>query len=134
MSLRSNIKVDFSKWSKHPAINQLTEQLNTYEKRVSTLVKNFDLKSRDARERSRQQLDKVLGQLKQTRAKVETKVTRLVNQEGKKLNKKVNDLMIYLNAVARKEKQAVNMGGRAKRTTKPARKGASRARKSKATK
>ena len=135
MSLRSNLKVDFSKWAKHPAISQLTEQLNTYEKRVSTLVKNFDLKGREARQRSREQLDKVVGQLKETRGKVEKKVTQLVSLEGKKLNKRVNELVNYLNAMAKKEGlENANVRGRAKKSTRTARKTTKSARKPRAKK
>lgn len=117
MSLRSNIKVDFSKWANHPSINQLTRQITTYEKRVSSLVKGFDLKGREARKRSRKQLDKVLVQLKQTRANVEKKVTQLVNVEGKKLNKRVNELVSYLKVVSRKEARTSATVGRAKTVT-----------------
>jgi hypothetical protein len=136
MSIRSNLKVDFSKWSKHPAIHQLTQQISNYEKKVSTLVKDFDLKSKEARERSRKQLDKVLVQLKETRSKVEKKVTDLVNMEGEKLNKRVNELVTYMNQIARKESQSMaNSAGRAKntgRTKKAARKTTTRARKTRA--
>ena len=118
MSIRPNFKVDFSKWAKHPAINQLTQQVTTYEKRVAGLVKDFDLKSREARERSRKQLDKVLVQLKQTRAKVEKRVTQLVQLESKKLNKRVNELVAYVSKISRQEvKVRAAAAGRAKKTT-----------------
>lgn len=123
MSIRSNLKVDFSKWAKHPAINQLTQQVNAYEKRVSTLVKDFDLKGREARERSRKQLNKVLVQLKQTRAKVEKRVTQLIQTEGKRLNKRVTELM---NNVAKMSRQEANeraaTPGRAKKSGRTVRK------------
>ncbi len=135
MSLRSNLKVDFTKWAKHPAINQLTQQLSTYEKKVATLVKGFDLKGREARERSHQQLNKVVGQLKQTRTKVEKKITHLVNLEGKRLNKQVNKLVTYLTQVARQEdhKKATTIG-RAKKTTRTPHKTAPKGRKTRAKK
>jgi hypothetical protein len=127
MSLRSNLKVDFSKWASHPSINQLTKQITTYEKRVSTLVKDFDLKGREARERSRKKLDKVLGHLKQTRSKVEKKVTHLVTLEGKKLNKKVNELLNYVNQISRQEdRKMAASAGRAKKNAKTTRKTTSR--------
>ena len=123
MSIRSNLKVDFRKWAKHPAINQLTQQVNTYEKRVSALVKDFDLKGREARERSRKQLDKVLVQLKQTRSKVEKKVTQLIQAEGKRLNKRVNELVSYVAQMSRQEaNERAASTGRAKKTGSSARK------------
>ncbi|MSP18921.1 MAG: hypothetical protein EXR74_05060 [Bdellovibrionales bacterium] len=117
MSLRSNLKVDFSKWANHPSINSLTRQITTYEKRVSSLVKGFDIKGREARKRSRKQLDKVLVQLKQTRANVEKRVSQLVSLEGKKLNKRVNELVSYLKVVSRKEARTGATVGRAKTIT-----------------
>jgi peptidoglycan hydrolase CwlO-like protein len=122
MSIRSNLKVDFSKWAKHPAISQLTQQVSTYEKRISDLVKDFDLKGREARERSRKQLNQVLGQLKHTRAKLEKKVTQLVQVEALRLNKRVTHLMAYVSKVSKQEaNQKAASVGRAKRTTKPTR-------------
>lgn len=123
MSIRSNLKIDVSKWSNKPSIKQLTQQLTSYEQRLSALVKDFDLKGRDARIRSRQKLDQVLTQLKETRSKVEETVTSLVNAEGKKLNKKVNNLVSYLNGLARKEAMVANVSaGRAKKVGRPSRK------------
>ena len=121
MSLRSNLKVDFIKWANHPSINSLTRQITTYEKRVSSLVKGFDVKGREARKRSRKQLDKVLVQLKQTRANVEKKITQLVSLEGKKINKRVNELVGYLKVVSRKEARTEATAGRAKTVTRPKR-------------
>jgi hypothetical protein len=133
MSLRSNLKVDFSKWASHPSINQLTKQITTYEKRVSTLVKDFDLKGREARERSRKKLDKVLGHLKQTRSKVEKKVTHLVTLEGKKLNKKVNELLDYVNQMSRQEdRKMAASSGRAKKTSRNTKKAGGRSSKTRA--
>jgi len=130
MSVRSSLKVDFSKWAKHPAISQLTQQISSYEKRISHLVKDFDLKGREARERSRKQLNEVLGQLKRTRSKVEKKVTDLVQVEAKRLNKRVSDLMAYISKISKQEaNQKVASVGRAKRTTKASRRSAKSSRK-----
>jgi len=126
MSLRSNLKVDFDKWAKHPAVHQLTQHLGTYEKRLSTLVKDFDLKGRSARERSRKKLDKLVVQLRQTRGKVEKRINTLVNAESKKLNKRVNELVSYLTQVARQEdRKMAASGGRAKKNTGSRRKASS---------
>lgn len=129
MSLRSNLKVDFNKWAKHPAVHQLTQQLGTYEKKLSVLVKDFDLKGREARERSRKKLDRLVVQLKYTRGKVEKRINTLVNLESKKLNKRVNELVSYLTQVARQEDRKMEASkGRAKKNAENRRKASSRKR------
>ena len=104
MSFRSQLKLDFNKLANNPKLTHFTQQLNGYENRVASFVKDFDIKSREARERSRHQLDKFLRQIKRTRSEVEKKVATLVNQEGKKLNKRINELFSYLKTLAQKEK------------------------------
>jgi len=130
MSLRSNLKVDFNKWAKHPAIDQLSQQLSTYEKKVTNLVKEFDLKGRQAKERSRKKLDKLVVQLKATRGKVEKRINHLVSAESKKLNRRVNDLVSYLTQVSRQEdREMAASAGRAKKNSKTRRKTTSAKRK-----
>ncbi len=81
----------------------ISGQLGTYEKRVKALVKDLDLKSRDARSKSREQLDRFTTQIKSTRNQLEKRVVTLVNYEADRLNKGLNELVGYLKTLSKQE-------------------------------
>lgn len=99
-------KADWKRLAGSPLVGNLSKHLNAYEGKVKKLVRDFDLKSRDARETSRKQIDKFTIQLKRTRTEVEKKVTVLLNEEGQRLNKAMAELFNYLKSMAKNEKLA----------------------------
>lgn len=107
----------FSQFTKGISTN-ITSHLGTYEKRVRAMVKDLDLKSRDARSKSREQLDRFASQLKTTRTQLEKRVVTLVNFEADRLNKGLNELVGYLKTLSKQEQSARNAKSRsAKKST-----------------
>src|SRR5580765_6397819 len=94
--LRSELK----RLANSELVSGISKQLNVYEKKVKDLVNNFDTKSREARGKSREQLDKFATQLKRTRTDVEKRVRDLLTQEGQRLNKGMGELVNYLKSMA----------------------------------
>ena len=84
---------DLRKLANSQVFVPLTKQLNAYEKKARGLVKEFDLRSREARDKSKARLDDFLVQLKKTRTEVESKVRSLFEEESKRINTRVNDLL-----------------------------------------
>jgi methyl-accepting chemotaxis protein len=99
-------------------LGDLSQHLNEYEKRLKSVVKDLDLKSRDARDKSRKQLDTFTKQLKKTRTDLEKRVKSLVNQEAKRLNEGFNELVTYLKSLSVNEQQAAAAAASGKATTK----------------
>lgn len=100
----SKFKVDLKQWMNGSQVENLSRHLTDYEKRVKALVKDLNLKSRDARDKSKVQLDRFTSQVRKTRAEVEKNVKGVLQQEGKVLNQKLNDLVGYLKSLALNEK------------------------------
>ena len=98
-------RFDLKKIANTPWVENLTKQFNGYESRVKRLVKDIDLKGREARTKGKKQLNRFTHQLQKTRNEVEKKVTVLINKESKKLNGKVTELFKYLKTMANNEKQ-----------------------------
>lgn len=84
-------------------VQGVSKQVNTYEKKVKGLVKDLDLKTRDAREKSQKQLDRFTVQIKKTRGQLEARVVEVVNQEAARLNKGFVELVTYLKSLANNE-------------------------------
>lgn len=116
--LKQKINLDLKKLSKNQLLENLSQHLNGYEKRVRTLVKDFDLRSRDAREKSKHQLDLFAERLREARGNVETKVAAVLNQEGQRLNKGVQELLNYLKTASKSEKLSAKVVAPKKRSTK----------------
>lgn len=98
------LKLDLKKLANSELVANLSKHLTTYEKRVKGLVSEFDLKSRDARQKGQEQIDKLAGQFKRSRNELEKRVSSLLHQEGQRLNQGVNDLFNYLKSIAKSEK------------------------------
>ncbi len=84
----------------------VSKQWTGYEKRLKSVVQDLDLKSRDARDKSRKQLDAFAHQLQKTRVDVEKKVTHLINYEAGRINQGFNELVTYLKSLSLNEKLA----------------------------
>ncbi len=112
-------KFDFKKIASTPWVANLTKQFNSYESRVKKLVKELDLKGKEARTVGRDQLVRFTDQLQKTRTQVEKKVTVLINEEGKKINDRVTELFKYLKTMANNvEKPAGKKGSSQKKSSK----------------
>lgn len=118
--LESLLKADLKKIANSALVSNLSKQFNSYENRVRKFVTEFDLKSREARTRSRKQIDQFADQLQKTRKEVEKRVTKVIEKEGKRLNGRATVLFNYLKSVAKNEKLAQKAAS--------AKKGASKAR------
>jgi hypothetical protein len=112
--------VDIKGLLKSQWVSGLSKHLNAYEKKVKELVHELDLKSRDARDKSRKQLDQFTLQLKKTRTEVEKKVLTIVNQESHRLNKGLSELVTYLKSVAKSEAGKIEVMAKAPKSTKSA--------------
>lgn len=129
-SVANKLTSDLKKLANSHWVLPLTKQLNTYEVKAKALVKEFDLKSRDARDKSKARLDEILGQLKKTRGEVETKVRTVFEEESKRLNARVTELFGTLRTLAqldpveetKKAKAAVSEAKPAKKKKTAARK------------
>lgn len=104
MQVQSRIRSDLKRWASSDFVRGLSRQFSDYEVRVKEVVRDFDLRSRDAREKSRDQIEKFAKQLKKTRAKVEGQVNTLLSTEGHKLNGRVRQVFNYLKTIAQNEK------------------------------
>lgn len=118
--------IDFKNFIKSDRFNQLTKgisdgishglsgYLGGYEKKMRSLVKDLDLKSRDARSKSREQLDRFANQIKTTRGELEKRVVTIVNHEADRLNKGFNELVTYLKALSQQEQASAKRSKKAK--------------------
>jgi hypothetical protein len=118
--VKEKLNLDLKKLSKSHLLENLSQHLNGYEKRVRSLVRDFDLRSRDAREKSREQLDRFADRLREARGNVETKVAAVLNQEGQRLNKGVQELLNYLKTASKSEKLSPKVVSPKKRPAKVA--------------
>jgi len=127
MQVQSKIKSDLKRWANSDFVRNLSRHFSDYEVRVKEVVRDFDLRSRDAREKSRQQIDKIAEQIKRTRSKVEEKVSTILNSEGQRLNGRVKQVFNYIRAIAQSEK--INGRAGAKKIARRATNGRASARK-----
>lgn len=116
----ARFKLDLKQIANSALVHNLSDQINQYEKRVRALVKDFDHRSRTARERSRVQLDRFATQLKRTRTDLEKRVATLINSESRRLNQGVHDIVGYLKHVANHEKVAARTATLKRATTRAA--------------
>lgn len=105
--LQTRLKTDLKRLTNSPVVGNLSKQFSAYEEKVRRFVRDFDLKSREARDTGRRRLDEFTTQLRHRRGEVEKKMTRLLNEEGKRLNQRVGELVNYLKSLAKNEKLKV---------------------------
>ena len=102
------LKLDLKNLSKKELVENLSKHLTAYEERWKQLMKEFDVKSRDARERSRTQWERFSKQIRDRRSELEKRVTDLFQQETQKLSRQINqganELFNYLKSIAKNEK------------------------------
>lgn len=111
--------IDLKSLIKSERFNQLAKGISSgisgYEKRVKAFVKDLDIKGRDARTKSKEQLDRFTTQLRTTRTELEKRVVTLVNSEADRLNKGFNELVGKLKHLSQQEQQALKKSkGKAK--------------------
>ena len=123
--MQNKLKSDLKRLAGSPLVGGLSKQFNVYEDKVKKIVHDFDLKSREARKTSRKQIEKFTVQLKKTRSGVEKKVSALLNEEGKRLNKAVLEMFNYLKSMAKNEKLTQKGKSSSKKKSPKARRGES---------
>lgn len=89
----------------------ITRQLSGYENTLSSMVKDFETRGRDARDKSWKRIQALGKDLNRRRGSLENTVGKLLNEEAKRLNRRVSDLLTYLKSVANSEKLAVRSNG-----------------------
>jgi hypothetical protein len=116
--MQGKLKEELRRLASSQLVGKISRQLNEYERSLKKLAKEFEVKSRDARKKSRTHLDGFASQLKRTRGDVEKKVVTLLNHEGKRLNEGVGQVFNYLKTMAKNEKLAHKAGSPRKRAPK----------------
>lgn len=94
--LEQKLKAEIKKLSNSQVGQVLSEQLKTYEKKLKTLVDDLNVRGRDARDKSKKQLETLADQLKHSRSDLERKILTTLNKEAKRLNKNFQDLFTYI--------------------------------------
>ncbi len=112
-----DFKFDFSNLSNSPWVGDLGRHIAAYEKRAKQLVREIDLRSRGAREKSLKRLEQLSNQLNKARGQFERRATDLLQKESKRLNGRVNELMGYIRSIAKAEKPAKKSAKRSSKST-----------------
>lgn len=117
------VKAELRRFLNAKQVEDLSKQLDVYEKRVRQAVKQMDVRGREAKALGQKQLDKFTKQVKATGTQIEKQFSSLVKSEGKTLNKGLNDLFGYLRKLAKnkapsKAKASVKKRAPKKRTAK----------------
>lgn len=126
MMVPERVKSELKRFLNAKQVQELSRQLDTYEKRVREAVKQFDVKGREARKSGQEQLDKFAVQVKKTGQELERQLKTFMNQEGKTLNKGLNELFTYFKSIRQSETPKVKTA--AKKVAKKAATKASKAR------
>ena len=101
-------------------LGNFTKQLNGYEKRVKSLVGDLEVRKEEARNIGKAKLERLVDQIRTTRTQVEKTVTHLVEDEKKKLNGRLEELLGFLNKTDRPALKAAAKKTTKKRTAKKA--------------
>ncbi len=96
------VKSELKRFLSGRQVEELSKQLDTYEKRVREAVKHFDVKGREAKALGQERLDKFAEQVKRTSQELEKQLKTFVNQESKMLNKGLNELFTYFRGLTQK--------------------------------
>lgn len=111
MDLRSRLKADLNKLAAQlplgdkgidGIVGNVSKQLSQYEGKVKKFVADLDLKSREAKQKSRKQIEDLITHIRDTRDSMEEKISQVVVTEGQKLNDRVSELLGYLVRAAAK--------------------------------
>ncbi len=113
-----NLKAELQKVLHSKVLKDLTHQLNGYEQKVRTLAKDFNLKSQEARKRSKKQVDEFSARLKKTRKEVEKTLKSLLQQESKLLNEHFSELAKHLKMLSAQDQQKATAAKTKKKTSK----------------
>lgn len=101
------VKAELKRFLSAKQVEDLSQQLDTYEKRVREAVKQFDVKGREAKAKGQVQLEKFAAQVKSTSQQLEKQIKTFMGQEGKALNKGLGELFtLFRSLTAQPEKPA----------------------------
>ncbi len=94
---------DLKKFVGDDFTKNLKTTFTTYEKKVQELVKDLDVKGKEAKKKGEVQIDKWVKQLKRSRTDIEKRVTLLVNTEADKLSKQLGEVVKNLRGISAAE-------------------------------
>ena len=97
---------DLKKFVGDDFTKNLKTTFNTYEKKVQDIVKDIDVKGKEAKKKGEVQIDKWVKQLKKSRTEIEKRVSVLVNDEAKKLSKSFGEVVKNLRGISAAEMSA----------------------------
>lgn len=100
---KKDVKAELKKLADSQLARNLSGHIRNYEKRLSKLVRELDLKTHDVREKGTARLKKLNSELKKTRTDLEKRVRSILNEEGKHLTQKLTNVVEKLSALAKTE-------------------------------
>ncbi|MBY0370259.1 hypothetical protein K2X33_06200 [bacterium] len=106
------VKAELRRFLNAKQVEDLSKQLESYEKRVREAVKQIDVRGREAKALGQKKVDVFAAQVKRTGKDLEKKLSALVKTEGKALNKNLNDLFGYFRTLAKADKKAKKPAGK----------------------
>ncbi|MEZ4752656.1 MAG: hypothetical protein R3B54_19075 [Bdellovibrionota bacterium] len=102
-NLKVEIQKEIQKVANSKFLKEFSKQLNGYEKKVRDVVRDFNLRSQEARSKSKKQMDQFTKRLNKTRKDVEKTLKSLINEESRLLNKSFNELVSHLKELSEQE-------------------------------
>lgn len=125
-NLKIELQKEIQKVANSKFLKEFSKQLNGYEKRVKEVVRDFNLRSQEARKKSKKQMDQFTKRLNKTRKDVEKTLKSLINEESRLLNKSFNELVSHLKDLSEQDEKAAAKASapkkRAKKKTAPKKK------------
>lgn len=109
------LRSDLKKLAQIKSIDQLKKQLVGYEKRVLEIVRDVDLKGREARRKGEQKINQFAEQLRRQSTGIEKQVRVLVAKERERLNEGIFELVTQLRKLSGSE--TVPVSAPVKKTT-----------------
>lgn len=100
---KNDVKAELKKLANSQLARNLSQHIRNYEKRLSKLVRELDLKTHDVREQGMVRLKKLNAELKKTRTDLEKRVRSILNEEGKHLTQRLTNVVEKLSNLAKTE-------------------------------
>lgn len=98
-----NFKDELQKLANTTLGKQIGKQLESYDKRLKILVREFNITGQKAQAKSRRHLDQFARRLEATKKQVQKAVQKLLANEGAELNRAYKELRSTLKVLSAKE-------------------------------
>lgn len=116
MKLKKEILTKLSSMIGEKKFNQLSKQISNYEQKLKKVLKDVDLKSRNAQKKGKESLTHLKKQIQTTGTLVEKKIKHIIDDELSQLDKKVHSVVGKIKKIAR-DTQHTKKSTPAKKTT-----------------